>query len=136
VAPSILKLVLADGFNLVREGTGFIARNQTTGDLLIITANHVLDCHNTTASLSRLVFANCSDYIPSLQTPALFLQAIRNNSTRMLNATILAFSETADYCFLRLRTGAIYGPPLLPSFEIARGKVRFDVVTLKVNSIL
>jgi len=120
VAPSIVKLVLVQE-NLVTEGTGFVVRNQSSGELVIVTANHVAKCNETSQALSRHAFFNSSDYFPSARKEDLFLQAFHNNTK--LRVSVLSFSVQDDYCFLRLPDGAPFIPPLEPSLEVSRGKV-------------
>jgi len=124
VAPSIVKLVLVTQENFVTEGTGFVVRNQSSSELVIVTANHVAMCNETSQALSRHVFVNSSDYFPSTRNKDLFRQAFLNPpSNTKLRASVLSFSTEDDYCFLRLPDGAPFIPPLEPSLEVSRGKV-------------
>ena len=118
VAPSIVKLVLVQE-NLVTEGTGFVVRNQSSGELVIVTANHVAKCNETSQALSQHAFFNSSDYFPSARKQA-FLNPPSNTKFRV---SVLSFSVQDDYCFLRLPDGAPFIPPLEPSLEVSRGKV-------------
>ncbi len=120
VAPSIVKLVLVQD-NFVTEGTGFVVRNRSAGEFVIITANHVAMCDEPSQALSRHVFINSSDYFPSARKEDLFRQAFHNNTR--LRVSVLSFSVQDDYCFLRLPDGAPFIPPLEPSLEVSRGKV-------------
>ncbi len=123
VAPSIVKLVLVQE-NEVTEGTGFVVRNQSSGELVIITANHVAMCNEPSQALSRHVFINSSDYFPPARKQDLFLQAFLNPpSNTKFRVSVLSFSVQDDYCFLRLPDGAPFIPPLEPSLEVSRGKV-------------
>jgi len=122
MAPSIVKLVLVQD-NFVTEGTGFVVRNQSSGELVIVTANHVAKCNETSQALSRHVFVNSSDYFPSARNEDLFLKAFNPPSNTKLRVSVLSFSAEDDYCFLCLPDGAPFIPPLEPSLEVSRGKV-------------
>jgi len=123
VAPSIVKLVLVQE-NAVTEGTGFVVRNHSSGELVIVTANHVAMCNETSQALSRHVFVNSSDYFPSARNEDLFRKAFLNPpSNTKLRVSVLSFSAEDDYCFLCLPDGAPFIPPLEPSLEVSRGKV-------------
>lgn len=126
VAPSIVKVVMKErqegSTSRTIEGTGFVVQ-RSDGQQLVITANHVAFCNDTSQTISRLVFINRSDYFPSSLAGTLFAETINEPSKTRFSASVFDYHEKFDYCFLRLPAGVPFIPPLRPSVEVSRGKV-------------
>lgn len=93
-----------------------------TGEQLIVTANHVASCHNSSVTV-RQIFINQTDYMFPRGHP-MWNQV----EATPYEATVVVFSVKDDYCLLRLPKEVPVIPSLVGALDYYRGKARSYLV--------
>jgi len=100
VAPSIVKLVLVQD-NLVTEGAGFVVRNQSSGELVIVTANHVAKCNETSKPYLGTRFSTTqTTSLPRARRTSFYRPSITIRNSAFLFSPSLCKTITASCAYL------------------------------------
>jgi hypothetical protein len=128
VSASVVRVLVtekdpANGHNIKAELTAFVVRNFSNGEHILLTTNHGLNCHSATNATVYLVFFNRTEYFPPPEryaTDPLLKQTFPYEEYR---ASVLAYGEKEDFCFLRFPSRVVHPHPLLPTYNIYTGMV-------------